>query len=110
EGLHGVGAVLHPGDLDDALTGAAERHQVELLRPVDPYSEHAPSSRSCGEADRRSGEVVEAQHRADGPVLEGRHPCWRQASEAVPPGRRLISVLEGQAPLAFPEGDLCAGW
>jgi low temperature requirement protein LtrA len=32
----------------------------------------------------------------------GRHPCGRRAFEAVPRGRRLISVLEGQALKAFP--------
>src|SRR5258705_13678065 len=32
--------VLDPQHLDDPLGRAAERHQVELLRPVDPYSQH----------------------------------------------------------------------
>jgi hypothetical protein len=48
---------------------------------------------------------VEARRRADGPVLTGRHPCGRRASRAVPLGRRLTSVLKGQASQAFPGGD-----
>jgi hypothetical protein len=109
ERLDGVGAMLDPDDLHDTLVRPPERHQVELLRPVDAYSEHGSSSRTRGEADAASGEV-EARRRPDGPVLEGQHPCWRQASEAVLPGRSLIAVLVGQGKLAFPEGDLCAGW
>jgi hypothetical protein len=110
QGLDGLRPMLDPDHLHDPVFGAAQGHQMKLLRPVNPYSEHASSSRLRGEADVAFREVVETRRRADGPVLEGRHPCWRQASEAVLPGRRLISVLEGQAMQAFPEGDLCVGW
>lgn len=48
---------------------------------------------------------TKARRRADGPVLEGRHRCGRQAFRAVPRVRRLMSVLEEQAPKAFPRGD-----
>jgi hypothetical protein len=51
---------------------------------------------------RRRGAVL------GGPVLcvcVGRHPCGRRASGAGPLGCRLTSVLEGQAPQAFPGGD-----
>ena len=45
---------------------------------------------------------AETQSRADGPVLAGRHPFGLPASEAASTGRRLISVLKGQATEALP--------
>jgi hypothetical protein len=96
QGVDRGGAVLHARDIDHTLAGAAQRDQVELLGPIDADSEHIASFRR-GEAVR-----AEARRRADGPVLVGRHPCGRRTSEAVPRGRRLTSVLEGQATEAFP--------
>ncbi len=87
--------VLHPGDVEHPLARAAQRHQVELLGPVDSYSKHV-----CSFARRTR--TAEAQHRADGPVLVGRHPCWRhQASETFHRGRSLL-VRDLPYPQALP--------
>src|SRR6516162_9967770 len=32
--------MLDPHHLDDPVSRAAQRHQMELFRPVDPYSQH----------------------------------------------------------------------
>ncbi len=94
--------VLNPGNVEHPLARPAKRHQVELLSPVDPYPQHACSLR-CRVL------TTEAQRRADGPVLKGRHRCWRQASKTARRGRGLISVLKGQAQQAFPGGGLSHG-
>jgi len=104
----GVRRVVHcstvgvHGDVEHPLARPAESHQVELLGPVDPHTKHRCSF-------RRRTLTAETPRRADGPVLEGRLPCWRQASETTRQGRGLTSVLKGQASEAFPDGGLCDG-
>jgi hypothetical protein len=104
EGIDRLRAVLHPSNVDDAVTGPTQRDEVEILSPVDANSEHI--------ASLQRGEVAgwtKARRRSDGPVLLGRHPCGRRASEALSRGRRLISVIVGQESEAFPEKDLKNG-
>jgi hypothetical protein len=79
------------GLLVEALADAGER-----LSPVHAYAKHYRLLR------HRRSRTAEALRRADGPVLAGQHPRGRPASAGHPRGRRLTSVLEGQAPQAFP--------
>jgi hypothetical protein len=89
--------VLHPAELDHPSAGRpratrcnASAQSIPTPSTMPPFEDHRPA---------------EARRRADGPVLTGRHPCGRRASRAVPLGRRLTSVLTGQASQAFPGGD-----
>jgi hypothetical protein len=65
------------------LVWPAKGDHVELLGPVDANSEH--NRLPSGEVVvGKSADPTEAQRRADGPVLAGRHPLGLQASRAVP--------------------------
>ena len=52
-----LGPVLDPQYRDDSLTRAAERYQMELFRPVDPYSQHITLPLSSSAATPRAGEA-----------------------------------------------------
>src|SRR5680860_1904201 len=95
------GCVVDMNLVEHAIAWPTQRHVVELLGPVDSYCkhEHPPPYRLSRMVRAK------ARRRADGPVLAGQHPCGRQAFGAVLRGRRLMSVLEGQASEAFPAGD-----
>jgi NAD(P)-dependent dehydrogenase (short-subunit alcohol dehydrogenase family) len=101
ERVEGGGRVIDVDLVEHPLARTAQRHVVELLGPVDSYSQHEhPPPYGVSRMVR-----TKARRRADGPVLVGQHPCGRQAFGAVLQGRRLTSVLEGQALEAFPTGD-----
>ena len=74
QGGHRLRAVLDPQHLDDPLTRAAERHQMELFCPVDPYSQHITLPLSSSAATPRAGE---ARTRAATPPQSagGAAPC-----------------------------------
>jgi hypothetical protein len=95
--VDGCRGVLDPADLDHPLLGVSQGDEVEASAQSIP----TPSTMPPFQDHRR----VEARRRADGSVLTGRHPCGRRASRAGPLGRRLTSVLKGQASQAFPGGN-----
>ena len=77
----------------------ARRHGTPPPSRSPPPAPHPPTASTVCAATGKT------QRRADGPVLAGRHPCGRQAFAGARQGRRLTSVLTGQAPKALPEGD-----
>ena len=81
------------------------RDIVELLGPVDADSQHPPISLRRDHHGRPARRTGKALRRADEPVLAGRHPPGRQAFAGARQGRRLISVLAGQAVEALPAGN-----
>jgi hypothetical protein len=85
--------------LDHPLTRQPQRDVVMVFGPVQTDSQHRNLLPS-----RRTGSV-EARRRADGPVLTGQHPQRRQTPTGHPRGRRLTSVLPGQASEAFLGGS-----
>ncbi len=90
-------AVVDPELFDHPLPRNTQRHIVKLLGPI-----HTNSEQHCLLRDRLlRSRSVEARRRADGPVLTGQHPRGRLTSAGHPRGRRLMSVLAGQAREAF---------
>src|SRR5437762_8841293 len=81
--------------VDHPLTRHTQRNIVELLGPVQTHSQHLRLPQ------HRRSRSVEVQRRPDGPVLAGQHPRRRPTSAGHPRGRRLTSVLAGQASEAF---------
>jgi hypothetical protein len=96
---HPGGTVLDTELLDHSFTRQPQRDIVMILGPVQTDSQHGNLL-----PPRRAGSV-EAQRRADGPVLAGQHPRRRPTSAGHPRGRRLTSVLAGQARQAFLGGS-----
>ena len=89
--------------LDHPILLRAQGDVMEIFRPVDTDSQHLTSIRHSNH-DRAARRTGKALRRADEPVLAGPHPPGRQAFAGARQGRRLISVLKGQAPQALPAG------
>ena len=94
---HRLRAVLDPQYRDDSLTRAAERYQMELFRPVDPYSQHITLPLSSSAATPRAGRsadpaaatpaAVRGRRRAvliDSP--QGTATSWASGLQGHPPG------------------------
>ena len=96
-------SVVDPELLDHSFLLRSQGDVVKFFRPVDPDSQHLTSIRPSNH-DRAARRTGKALRRADEPVLAGLHPPGRQAFAGARQGRRLTSVLTGQAPQALPAG------
>jgi hypothetical protein len=62
---HGGWGVLHPQDLHHPLVGSSQGHQVELLGPIDPNSQHHASFVRLRSGRRRGAVLMDQSSRDD---------------------------------------------
>ena len=77
---HRLRAVLHPQHRDDSRTRAAERHQMKLFRPVDPYSQHITLPMSSIAGNTTCGEKRGPRRRTPRSPREAPRRADRQSS------------------------------